>query len=154
VYVLFDYSNLTTVIASWALICEGGGCQKRKSPSLSILRSPYAFTIEYRHTFLILVVYALAVEHLDVLLKFPSFLDTAYLSSSSPCGSVAGSTDFTLSFPLFRPLTHLSRRALVIYCLGLVYKKPAPDPVKGSLRHLRSIPPLFSLFVSFLAYQL
>ena len=70
-------------------------------------RSPYAFSIEHRHTFLAPIVYMLAVAYLHILLKFPSFLDSAYLSS---CGSVAGSTAFTLSFPLFRPLTHLARR--------------------------------------------
>jgi len=87
----------------------------------------------------------LTVAHLDILLKFPSLLDTAYLSSSSPCGSVAGSTTFMLSFPLFRPLTHLARRVLVIYCLGLANIKPAPGLVKG--RYPRSIPPLLSIYV-------
>ena len=74
-----------------------------------LTRSPYAFSIEHRHTFLTLVVCMLAVAHLHILFKFPCFLDTAYLSSLSPRGSVAGSTATTLSVPPFRPLTHFAR---------------------------------------------
>ena len=72
-------------------------------------RSPYPFSIEHCHTSLTLVVYTLAVARLHILLKSPSFLDTAYLSSSSPCGSATGSPASTLSFPLFHPPTHLAR---------------------------------------------
>ena len=96
-------------------------------------------------TFLTLVVSALAVAHLYVLVKFPPFLDITYLSSSSPYGSVAGSTAFTPSVPLSRPLTHLALRVLVIYCLGLAYITPAPGRVK--CRYLRFIPSLLFICV-------
>ena len=51
----------------------------RPSAPIPVLytRSPYAFSIEHRHTFLTLVIYTLAVAHLHILLKFPSFLDTS-----------------------------------------------------------------------------
>ena len=48
-------------------------------------------------------------------------------------------------FLFSRPLTHLTRRLLVIYYLGLAYIKSAPGLVKR--RHLRSILPLLSICV-------